>query len=77
MCFETWSQTLIETSNTKAEVFVATNGITPLMVDGQVDPHAWNSLKNGMQYVANIADGCNLIYQKVSVFFNITKSHFS
>ena len=54
--FETWSQTLIETSNTKAEVFVATNGITPLMVDGQIDPHAWNSLKNGMQYVANIAD---------------------
>ena len=54
--FETWSQTLIETSNTKAEVFVATNGITPLMVDGQIDPHAWNSLKNGMQYVVNIAD---------------------
>ena len=54
--FETWSQTLIETSNTKAEVFIATNGITPLMVDGQIDPHAWNSLKNGIQYVANIAD---------------------
>ena len=53
--FETWSQTLIEASKTNAEVFIATNGITPLMVDGQIDPHAWNSLKNGMQYVANIA----------------------
>ncbi len=55
--FETWSQTLIETSGTKARVFVATDGITPLRVDGEIDPHAWNSLTNGMKYVANIADG--------------------
>ncbi len=54
--FETWSQTLIETSGTKAEVSVATDGITPLRVDGEVDPHAWNSLANGMKYVANIAE---------------------
>ena len=53
--FETWSQTLIETSSSKAKVFVATDGITPLKVDGEIDPHAWNSLVNGMQYVANIA----------------------
>ena len=53
--FETWSQTLIETSSSKAKVFVATDGITPLKVDGKIDPHAWNSLVNGMQYVANIA----------------------
>ncbi|MYA23749.1 MAG: metal ABC transporter substrate-binding protein, partial [Gemmatimonadetes bacterium] len=55
--FETWSQTLIETSATQAKVFVATDGITPLKVDGAIDPHAWNSLTNGMKYVANIADG--------------------
>ena len=54
--FETWSQTLIETSGSKAKVFVATDGITPLKVDGEIDPHAWNSLTNGMKYVANIAD---------------------
>ncbi|MCY3737334.1 MAG: zinc ABC transporter substrate-binding protein [Gemmatimonadaceae bacterium] len=54
--FETWSQTLIETSGTKAEVSVATDGITPLRVDGEVDPHAWNSLTNGMKYVASIAE---------------------
>ncbi len=53
--FETWSQTLIETSSSKAKVFVATDGITPLKVDGEIDPHAWNSLVNGMQYVDNIA----------------------
>ena len=54
--FETWSQTLIETSGTKARVFVAPEGITPLKVDGEIDPHAWNSLTNGMKYVANIAE---------------------
>ena len=54
MGFETWSAKLIETSNTKAAVFVATDGIAPLLVDGEVDPHAWNSLTNGIIYVNNI-----------------------
>jgi zinc/manganese transport system substrate-binding protein len=55
--FETWSQTLIKTSATQAAVFVATEGITPLLLDGQIDPHAWNSLTNGIKYVANVAAG--------------------
>ena len=55
--FETWSQTLIETSGTKGQVFVATEGVEPLKVDGEVDPHAWNALTNGMIYVTNIANG--------------------
>ncbi len=53
--FETWSKTLIETSGTKAKVFVATKGITPLKVDGEIDPHAWNALPNGVIYIRNIA----------------------
>ena len=53
--FETWSQTLIETSGTKGDVFVATEGVAPLKVDGETDPHAWNALTNGMIYIANIA----------------------
>ena len=68
--FETWSQTLIETSATQAEVFVATEGITPLQVDGQVDPHAWNSLANGMQYVANIAASMAKIDPKNAAVYN-------
>ncbi|MEO0329134.1 MAG: metal ABC transporter substrate-binding protein [Pseudomonadota bacterium] len=55
MGFETWSQTLIENSGTDAKVFVATKGVTQVKVDGELDPHAWNSLPNGMVYVANIA----------------------
>ena len=54
MGFETWSAKLIETSNTKASVFVATDGVTPLLVEGEIDPHAWNSLTNGIIYVTNI-----------------------
>ena len=54
--FETWSDTLIAESGTEASVHVATDGITPVLVDGEVDPHAWNSLLNGVVYITNIAD---------------------
>lgn len=53
--FETWSETLIAESGTSAQVFLATNGITPLEVDGKIDPHAWNALSNGAIYIQNIA----------------------
>lgn len=54
--FETWSDTLISESGTEATVYVATDGITPVKVEGEIDPHAWNSLSNGVIYVSNIAE---------------------
>ena len=54
--FETWSATLIAEAGTEATVVTATEGVTPLLVDGEVDPHAWNALSNGMIYVRNIAE---------------------
>ncbi|KNG95414.1 metal ABC transporter solute-binding protein, Zn/Mn family [Pseudaestuariivita atlantica] len=54
--FETWSDTLIAESGTAATVFVATRGIDPVMIEGGVDPHAWNALSNGVLYVRNIAE---------------------
>jgi len=56
MGFETWSDTLIAESGTQGTVFVATEGVTPVLVDGEIDPHAWNALTNGVVYVQNIAD---------------------
>ena len=55
--FETWSADLIKSSGTTAPVFVATDGVTPLEVDGEIDPHAWNAMTNGYIYVANVAKG--------------------
>jgi len=55
--FETWSDALIKNSGTEATVFVATAGVEPLRVDGEIDPHAWNALTNGVKYVNNIAAG--------------------
>jgi len=54
--FETWSETLIAESGTKASLHVATKGINPLLVSGKIDPHAWNSLSNGVIYANNIAN---------------------
>lgn len=52
--FETWSDTLIAESDTSGTVYVATEGVSPVLVDGETDPHAWNSLTNGVIYVQNI-----------------------
>ena len=59
--FETWSKTLIENSGTKAKVYVATDGIKALKVDGETDPHAWNSLTNGIIYIRNIAKSLSAV----------------
>lgn len=55
--FETWSSDLIANSGTNAPVITVTEKVTPLLVEGSVDPHAWNDIGNGILYVKAIAEG--------------------
>lgn len=67
--FEGWIDRLIKSSGFSGELVVASNGVKPLgFADeheshkekeddhGDVDPHAWQDLRNGQIYAANIRD---------------------
>ncbi|HEV2675214.1 MAG TPA: zinc ABC transporter substrate-binding protein [Aliidongia sp.] len=62
---EGWLTRLMGSTNFTGTRVIATEGITPLTMEEQdggkaktvTDPHAWQSLKNGQVYVANIARG--------------------
>jgi zinc/manganese transport system substrate-binding protein len=53
---EGWMQRLVQSSGSKAQVVVATDGIAPLRLGAAADPHAWQSVANAKIYVANIRD---------------------
>lgn len=59
--FEGWTQRLIASAGFKGALVTAAKGVaTQSMVDEGAriaDPHAWQDLQRGMQYVRNIADG--------------------
>jgi zinc/manganese transport system substrate-binding protein len=53
---EGWLPRLLQLSGEKAPVVTATNGIAPLRLGSQSDPHAWQSVANAKKYIANIRD---------------------
>lgn len=53
---EGWLPRLVRSSGSKAVVVAATNGIAPLKIGSEADPHAWQSVVNAKIYVANIRD---------------------
>ncbi|WP_397476303.1 metal ABC transporter solute-binding protein, Zn/Mn family [Pusillimonas sp.] len=64
--FETWLPRLVEASNFQGLKIVASQGVEPRLLGdeaaththaGDIDPHAWQSLTNGMMYARNIAAG--------------------
>ncbi|MFN9323718.1 MAG: metal ABC transporter solute-binding protein, Zn/Mn family [Holosporales bacterium] len=65
--FEGWMGRLIQSSGSKAPIITASQGISKKLNmkeeghkghhHGSTDPHAWQSLANGRQYVKNIAAG--------------------
>ena len=53
---EGWLPRLVQSSGNKTAIVAATNGIAPLKIGGDADPHAWQSVANARVYVANIRD---------------------
>ena len=54
--FEGWFDRLVAAADAKARVVVASAGIAPRKLDGEVDPHAWQDVANARRYVENIRD---------------------
>jgi len=52
--FEGWLPRLVQSSGGKAKIVTATDGIAPLRLGNDADPHAWQSVGNAKVYVANI-----------------------
>ena len=53
--FEGWLPRLVQSSGSRATIVTASNGITPLRLGSDADPHAWQSVNNAKIYVANIS----------------------
>ena len=53
---EGWLPRLLQSSGSKAPIVVASDGITPLKLGSEADPHAWQSVENAKVYVKNIRD---------------------
>ena len=53
---EGWLPRLVQSASGKAAIIAASNGIAPLKLGTDADPHAWQSVSNAKIYVANIRD---------------------
>jgi zinc/manganese transport system substrate-binding protein len=53
---EGWLPRLVQSSGGNAAIVAATNGIAPLKIHSDADPHGWQSVPNAKIYVANIRD---------------------
>jgi zinc/manganese transport system substrate-binding protein len=53
---EGWLPRLVQSSGSKAAIVTATSGIVPRKLGSDADPHAWQSVVNAKNYVANIRD---------------------
>ena len=52
--FEGWISDLVVAAEASAPVIVATQAVTPQIVEGEADPHAWNALDNAKLYAASM-----------------------
>jgi zinc/manganese transport system substrate-binding protein len=53
---EGWLPRLVQSAGSKATIVTATDGIAPLKIGSDADPHAWQSVSDAKVYVTNIRD---------------------
>jgi zinc/manganese transport system substrate-binding protein len=53
---EGWLPRLLQASGSTAPIITASDGIAPLKLGSDADPHAWQSVANAAIYVANMRD---------------------
>ncbi len=52
--FEPWADRLLKSTNSHAELVVASQGVKPLLFRAASDPHAWQDVHNAVLYAENI-----------------------
>jgi len=73
---EGWLPRLVQSAGGKAAIIVASNGITPLKLGSQADPHAWQSVANAKIYVANIRDALAAADPADAAVFRANAEHY-
>ena len=66
---EGWLPRLVQSSGSKAQVVTASNGIAPLRLGSEADPHAWQSIPNAKVYVTNISNALTAADPEHAEFF--------
>lgn len=78
---EGWMDRLIRASGYRGMVVVASNGITTrsMSENGRqiIDPHAWNSLPNGLAYVANIVRALTAVDPEGAAIYSANGRRYS
>lgn len=74
--FEGWIDRLIQSSGYKGPIVVASTGIEVRMVKGQPDPHAWQSLANGLLYVDNVQSALSRLLPNDRVAFEVRAADY-
>ena len=59
--FEGWVNDLIAASGNQAPAVVVTQDVSPLIIEGAPDPHAWNDLNNGVLYARAVTDSLSAL----------------
>jgi zinc/manganese transport system substrate-binding protein len=71
-----WLPRLLQSSGSKALVVTASEGVSPLKLGSQADPHAWQSVLNAQIYVKNIRDALAQVDAKDADYFRQNADHY-